>query len=161
MVILEYIIRNTVPGITPINVTNYSSLNIPKKMLFFKVLQSKAELKIKIHPLVINGLNPTSLKNITSSAYLPPEEIFILGLYVLRELDQLHFPLSLEKTLHTGCLFVCTLHKNHSAKGHQWPHFTCGFYTPSIEDNLFQTLEAFGHYLDGSFTVPWSAPFPI
>lgn len=120
MVILEYIIRNTVPGITPINVTNYSILNIPKKMLFFKVLQSKAELKIKIHPLVINRLlNLTSLKNITSSAYLPPEEIFILGLYVLRELDQLHFPLSLEKTLHTGCLFVCTLHKNHSAKDHQ------------------------------------------
>lgn len=90
--------RNTVPGITPINVTNYSILNIPKKMLFFKVLQSKAKLKIKIHPLVINGLlNPTSLKNLTSSAYLPPEEIFILGLYVLRELDQLHFPLPLKK----------------------------------------------------------------
>lgn len=34
MVILEYVIRNTVPGITPINVTNYSILNIPKKMYF-------------------------------------------------------------------------------------------------------------------------------
>lgn len=94
--------------------------SISQRKCIFKVLQSKAELKTKTHSLVINGLlNPTSLKNVTSSAYLPPEGIFILGLYVLRELDQLHFPLSLEKTLHTGRLFVCPLHKNHLAKDHQ------------------------------------------
>lgn len=70
-------------------------------------------------------------------------------------MNQLHFPLSLERILYTVSLFVCTIHKKHSAKGHQWPHFTWGSYVHlSLKRTFFQTLEAFGHYLGGSFTVP-------